>query len=133
MAAVEQAAQAAQCPVCHELAAAAWRAVAAAVDAREPVNEVTVREAVEDACDSAPAAALERYAIRQVDMASGLASGAVWFVVRDRKGGAPPTAAERAAAARACQAVLSAALGQIAKAAHDAAKSYFKESAEVRG
>jgi hypothetical protein len=63
---LEAAAKAAECPSCHALLELAWRRyLVPDIDARRPVNERTVREALADACAAggAPRWAAERWAV----------------------------------------------------------------------
>lgn len=49
-----------------ELLTQAWNYVVTQITANAPVNEVSIREALEDACDNVPTTVLETYSIRQV-------------------------------------------------------------------
>jgi len=90
-------------PPPSEVLSQVWSVVVRMIDQQEPVNEVAVRDLLEESCDNAPGAVLQQYSIRQVEAPAGFMSGAVWFVVRDRPAGATITQAETSAAHKACQ------------------------------
>ncbi|KAF8066329.1 P4H4 [Scenedesmus sp. PABB004] len=93
--AVDAAAEAMTCTVCHAAVTHVWAQLVAAVDAAEPVNEDAVRDMLDEACEEAhaPAKVLTKFRIVRVEAPE---AGVSLFVVRNRP--APSRAAPAAAA-----------------------------------
>ncbi|WIA22843.1 hypothetical protein OEZ85_001233 [Tetradesmus obliquus] len=82
---VEAAAEAITCTVCHSVVSHVWGQVTHAVHSAEPINEDSIRDMFDEACEQAhvPLKVLNSYRIVKVEAPE---AGVTMFVVRSRKG-----------------------------------------------